>query len=129
MLLHRVTALGRAILLVGGLALAAPGSGARAEQAHLPEQKRSALREQSTIRSRDALPADDMKGGEQVELVSIELRSVHRPADAGSSPATARSAPSDCLTADALRWCDVVQCRRLSGALLLGFATPPPAYC
>lgn len=28
---------------------------------------------------------------------------------------------------DVTRWCDVVQCRRVSGAQLLRYATPPPA--
>jgi len=128
-LLHRVIAFGRALLVGGGLTLVALISSAHTRHAHAPpDEQPAAAGVQSTIEPRNALPADDLRGGEQVELVSIEVRSAPRPPTAGSSLAASRSVPGGAPHADPLRWCDVVQCRRLSGALLLGFATPPPTH-
>lgn len=126
MLLHRVAALGRALLVVGGLALSALCSAASAYQTTLSTQEPAAHIAHATIESREGLPADHIRTGEQVQLVSVEVRSVVCPPVAGSEFARRAHAPADCLGADTLRWCDVIQCRRLGGALLLGFATPPP---
>lgn len=74
-LLHCVIALGRARLVVGGLALTTLSSGARIDHALVAEQHRVERAAQSTIEPRNTLPADVLRGGEQVELVSIEVRS------------------------------------------------------
>jgi hypothetical protein len=108
------------------LALTALGTAAQVLHAHTPATQSLARLEQPTIESHGELPTDRLKTGEQVEIVTVEMRSVVR-APVSSSSALAKRAPSDYLRADALRWCDVVQCRRLGGAMLLGFATPPPA--
>ncbi len=123
MLLHRVAALGRALLVVGGLALTALGAAAQVLHAQTPDSQPSVRLEQPTIESHGELPANRLKTGEQVEMVSVEMRSVVRAPTAGPS---AERAPANGHHKSALRWSDVVQCRRLGGAMLLGFATPPP---
>ena len=121
MLLHRVTSLGRALLAAGVLALTALGTAAplvHGADASVP-------REQATIESQNHLPTDHLKTGEQVELVSAEPRS-SVPAPVANSCTAERERSRDCRQSDASRWCDVVQCRRIGGAMMLGFATPPP---
>jgi hypothetical protein len=104
------------------LAFTALGTGAELAHAHEPQPTRV---EPPTIGSHGGLPTDQLKTGEQVEVVSVEMRSVVR-APATSPSASARRTPTNALRANALRWCDLTQCRRLGGALVLGFATPPP---
>lgn len=122
----RVVALGRALLFAGGLALSAFGSTASANHTSSVEVAPTAHRAHATIESREAMPADHVKTGEQLPMVSVEVRSVLRAPVSGA--ALSARAPSHGLGADGLRWCDVIQCRRLGGALLLGFATPPPTH-
>ncbi len=121
MLLHRITALGRALLVAGSLALTA--FGAAAPLLHGADS--TVPRDQSTIESRNHLPTDHLKTGEQVEVLSAELRSnVRAPVVTGCASAGTRA--THCPGSAALRWCDVVQCRRIGGAMMLGFSTPPP---
>jgi hypothetical protein len=108
------------------LALTALGTAAQVLHAHEPAEHQAARLEQPTIEAHGDLPTDRLKTGEQVEIVSVEMRSVVRAPTAGSA-AHAGQAPSDSHGADAQRWCDVIQCRRLGGCMLLDFATPPPA--
>ncbi len=126
--LLRVSALGRALLCVVGLALTAPLSRAHAHEAHAFERDAGTRIEQPVIESSNAPPADDVRAGEQLQVVSTGVRSVVRAPANGSGAVALESPPSSVLLGDVLRWCDVVQCRRLGGAMLLGFATPPPTH-
>lgn len=93
-----------------------------------PTPNQPAEAEQPSIEAREGLPAADLREGEQVRVVATSVASTVRPPDAGHSLLAQCVAPARHLGAASHRWCDVVQCRRLSGALLLRFATPPPAH-
>jgi hypothetical protein len=127
-------ALVRALLIVGGMALMAFAGSARLALAQ-PEAPSEATRrvaghgvlvQAPTIQSHESAPEHGLLGGKPAELVSVELRSVMRlpvgtPGEASYHPVPGR------LRERAARWCDVVQCRRLGGVRLLGYATPPPS--
>lgn len=125
-LLHRVSALGRALLCVAGLALTALGTHAHAHGAPSRERDVDVRVEQSIIESSDAPPTDDARAAEQLQLVSTGVRSVVRAALSGVGLMLTVRQTTSWLHGDAPRWCDVVQCRRLGGAMVLSFATPPP---
>lgn len=151
-LLRRITTLGRALVGIGGLVLSVLGAPAHAAvdttdgtfsanppaavghiatapavHEHACQQQTSSDTEPSAIESREDGPALDLLGGKLTELVTLDVRpTVHsRVGDFGRSKASLALSGYD--AAAARGWCDVVQCRRLGGAHILGFATPPPS--
>jgi hypothetical protein len=126
MSLQRVAALGRALVVVIVLALSALASTADASDAGALGVDGVPPQEQPTIEAREVHFHEALRAGEQVRLVSSGAPSDVRPPASGDAPATAAQARCAHRCADAMRWFDVVQCRRLDGALLLGYATPPP---
>lgn len=126
----RVLLLARAVLLVVGVALTALGVGPRGDEAAASATPRAAAawREPPAIEAREALPAGEAREGEQLRVVSVGVSTPRRAPDPTTCHAAALRASSRARDGAAPRWCDVVQCRRLGGARLLGFATPPPAH-
>jgi hypothetical protein len=84
-----------------------------------------------TIHADVAVPSPYLQTSDVAELLAkLERTLAEGPTDtlplagaSGSDVAPGGARASD----DTTRWCDVVQCRRLAGAQLLRYATPPPA--
>ena len=118
-----------ALLLALGLVLPARGAAASrpggigtvdaAQRAHAAEH------ESPTIEADPAPAGADLRAAERAELTTGAVRLL---ADAGAVDAEDEAARGGLQhRARLARWCDVVQCRRLAGAQLLRYATPPPA--
>lgn len=122
----RVSAIGRSLVMAVGLALSALGTPAHASDGCGAEFEERPRQEQTTIESQDASSGYDLRAGEHTRLVSSGAPCVLRAPTAGSTLAAATYALCEPLGADGRRGCGVVQCRRLDGVQLLGFATPPP---
>ena len=91
---------------------------------------------ESTIHADIELPTSFLQTSDVAELLAKLERSLADgttgmlslpwEGETGFAPRDARGARA---SDDATRWCSLVQCRRLSGAQLLRYATPPPADC
>ena len=69
----------------------------------------------------------DLLAAERIEIVSGAERELVQGGGTESGHAGRRSsAPMVPLARQRVAWTDLVQCRRLAGARLLRFATPPP---
>ena len=127
MLVNRVTALLRALAVV--LCIAAPAllpGGPLALHGSVASAPPLAGQLAPSIGvDQERLPSD-LRAAPRVELVVAEQRVIAR------LQAALLGDSALCLRTDAASlddhhgWCDVVQCRRLSGVHLLGYATPPP---
>ena len=93
----------------------------------------SAPTAQVTIHADVELPSPYLQGSDVAELLAKLERTLVEGAT-GALPmletphgVVARGAARGARASDdATRWCDVVQCRRVTGAQLLRYATPPP---
>lgn len=67
------------------------------------------------------------RAAERAEVLTVAARELRT--DAAPPSETEQHVPAACALRRRLAatWCDVVQCRRSSGAQLLRYATPPPA--
>ncbi|HEU4629115.1 MAG TPA: hypothetical protein VFS08_05195 [Gemmatimonadaceae bacterium] len=86
-----------------------------------------------TIHADNDLPTSYLQPSELAELLAKLERALSESATGvvpladSELPCVAPGAPRGARAADdRTRWCDVVQCRRVSGARLLRYATPPP---
>ena len=112
------------LVLLCALALAALPGRAAGAQSGVPEA--SALEhERPTIEAAAGPYSADARASERAESLVVVVRMLATadplPTDAGRRAAS--RPPAARLVAG---WCDCVQCRRLTGAQLLRYATPPP---
>jgi hypothetical protein len=118
------------LLMVVVAALALLGAGARgvASPATASLWPASEWRDQPAIEAQERPPAGEARERESLRIVSVGASTLRHATNSGASIATAARACGPARAAAERRWCDVVQCRRLGGAHVLHFATPPPAH-